>query len=220
MRLGAGRRAVAGVALATLVLAPQAGAAEESEAVKEVRAVLRPHHGHTYKTPGYTSIEIITIPEAAYETATDNGIHTKLKWLTEPGEAQIIEQPWNCHARNEQFDYVITARAAVGETVSTMVRFRPQLSAGWCARAKSREAAAKRRQAAEARRQKERERISADTERERIESERKRFEAECEAHGGSTIIPGTFSSQREAEENEVLCRNERGETLGRGGPFD
>ena|ERR1039457_200620 len=135
--------------------------------------------------------------------------------MTGESETNEVKQPWECQHPHETFTYVLTARSSVGPTVTTKVTFHAQLTAKWCAHARRVEETAKQRRAAELRRTDENERASAETERHRIEQERKRFFAQCEEHGGSPVIPGTFSSQREAEENEILCRAPNGTVIER-----
>jgi hypothetical protein len=59
----------------TLALGCAAGA--ESQPVVSLSAKVAAHHGHSYKRPGYTSVQPVSTPEAAHWTVTDAraGIH-------------------------------------------------------------------------------------------------------------------------------------------------
>jgi hypothetical protein len=118
---------------------------EEVQAVASLRGVIAAHHGSSYKHPGYSSVELISTPEAAYMTATEPATRTHLHWLSSEQEDNVVRVPWECERPRETFRYVLTARGEVGATVSTTVVFHAQLSAHWCAAAKAKEVAAARR---------------------------------------------------------------------------
>jgi hypothetical protein len=127
-------------------------AGEEAQAVTALRAVVTAHHGSSYKHPGYSAIELVSTPEAAYMTASERLTRTHLRWLTDEAETNVVRAPWECRRPHQPFHYVLTARGEVGATVSTTVAFHAQLRARWCAAAKaSEEAAVRRRREAEAR---------------------------------------------------------------------
>ncbi len=158
----------------------------EDQAVTSLYAVLKAHHGTSYKRPGYTSIELISTPEAAYMTASEPRTKTHLQWLTDEAESNVIDVPWSCASPDQTFHYRLTARAHVGETVSTNVRFHAQLSTRWCSAAKAREQA--QRLAAQRRRELEL--------RERERHQREQLERQAHEHeipeGASTCTNGTY----------------------------
>jgi hypothetical protein len=134
---------------------------EAAQPVTSLRAVVTAHHGSSYKHPGYSSLELISTPEAAYMTATEPAARVRDRWLTGERESNIVRVPWECKRPREIFRYVLTARGEAGATVSTTAVFRAQLSAHWCASEKAKEeatkrAAARRRHEAEAREAEER----------------------------------------------------------------
>jgi Protein of unknown function (DUF3761) len=125
---------------------------EAAQPVASLRAVVTAHHGSSYKHPGYSSLELISTPEAAYMTAGEPATRTHLRWLTDEEESNVVRVPWECKRPHETFRYALTARGEVGATVSATAVFRAQLSARWCAAAKAKEeAAARQRREAEAR---------------------------------------------------------------------
>lgn len=195
--------------------APEAPAAEPKP-VTALRAVVTAHPENTtgidaYTNAGYTSVELVSTPEAAYETATDAATDTHLKWLTEEAEngPLIVKQPWECAHPHQSFTYVLTARATVGATITTTVHFHAELTARWCTKHKELAEQASRRiqkeEAAERRRTEENERISAETERHRIEGAQKHYEANCRAIGGAPVeIDGG---------TKIVCRAPNGGVL-------
>ncbi|HEX3910736.1 MAG TPA: DUF3761 domain-containing protein [Solirubrobacteraceae bacterium] len=165
--------------------APEACEAE-GRPVTSLHAVLRPHHGSSYRHPGYTSLELVSTPEAAYMTASEPRTGTHVQWLTEEAEANVLEVPWSCRHPNQAFHYKLTARGHLGETVTTSVTFHAQLSARWCSATKAREEA--QRLAAQHRRELE--------QRERERRQRERSERETRERQGreqaSTCTNGTY----------------------------
>jgi hypothetical protein len=165
-----------------------------AEPVQTLQAIVTAHHGRTYKHPGYTTIALVSTPDAAYMTATEPATHTKLKWLTEETAGNTVTQPWECSHPNQRFVYTLTARANVGATVTTTTRFQAQLTARWCARAKNAERLAEARHAkAEAEReQRVLREAKALEERERAERvqpqrELEQWEANCRRAGGHIV---------------------------------
>lgn len=163
-----------------------AGTCEEGQAVTALRAVVKAHHGSTYKHPGYTTLELVSTPQAAYLTASEPRTKAHVQWLTEETEADVVEVPWECRHPRQSFHYTLTARGHVGATVTTRVVFHAQLSAQWCAVAKAREEA--RRAAARHKREAEL-RAAAQREAERRAAERRETEHREVA---STCTNGTY----------------------------
>jgi hypothetical protein len=176
-----------GAAQAECLYSGASGACEgEDQAVTSLYAVLEAHHGSSYKRPGYTSVELVSTPEAAYMTASEPRTRTHLQWLTDEAESNAVEVPWSCRHPNQVFRYRLTARARVGETVSTSVTFHARLSARWCSAAKAREAA--QRLAAQRRRELE---VREQERRRREQVERQAHEHEA-PEGASTCTNGTY----------------------------
>jgi Protein of unknown function (DUF3761) len=125
--------------------------AEQEYAVGLLRGVVVAHRGSTYKRPGYSSLKVVSTPEAAYITASEprTGIHKR--WLTAERENNIVRVGWSCKQPEQTFHYALTARGEAGVTVTAQVTFHAQLTRRWCATAKREEAqlAAKRRHEAE-----------------------------------------------------------------------
>ncbi len=177
------------------------GDGEESEAcngsepqpVVSVRGVVTAHHGSSYRHPGYSLVELISTPEAAYMTATEPATRTHLRWLTAEQDGNGVRVPWECRRPHETFRYALTARGEVGATVSTTVVFHAQLSAHWCAAARAKEiAAARRRREAEQHAAAERAAQKRAAE-ERRTSERREQEAQSrERETTSTCTNGTY----------------------------
>jgi hypothetical protein len=163
-----------------------AEACEEGQPVTSLYAVVKPHHGSSYKHPGYSSVELVSAPEAAYMTASEPRTRVHLQWLTEEVEANAIEVPWSCKRPNQAFHYKLTARGHVGETVSTSVTFHAQLSARWCSAAKAHEEA--QRLAAQHRRELE----QRERERRRREQGERESRERHERERASTCTNGTY----------------------------
>jgi hypothetical protein len=165
-----------------------------AEPVQTLQAMVTAHHGHSYTHPGSTTITLVSTPDAAYMTATESVTHTRLKWLTEEAAGNTVTQPWECAHPDQRFVYTLTARANVGTTVTTTVRFQAQLNAKWCAAARRAEGMAERRVAKaeaereqrvlrEAKKLEEEERYKA----EQPQRERAQWEANCHAAGGHVV---------------------------------
>ncbi|MHB8240844.1 MAG: DUF3761 domain-containing protein [Solirubrobacteraceae bacterium] len=136
------------------------GACEgEGLPVSTLRAVLTAHHGSSYPHPGYTSIRVLSTPEAAYVTVSEPRTGMHAQWLTAERPGNVVRSPWSCARPHQVFHDTITARGDIGATVTAKVTFHAQLSAKWCAAAKAREeaqrAALRRQHEAEARRESE-----------------------------------------------------------------
>jgi hypothetical protein len=117
----------------------------EAQPVVSLSAVVTAHHGSSYKHPGYSSVELVSTPEAAYMTATEPATRAHLRWLTEgERENDVIRVPWECRRPDQTFRYVLTARGEVGATVTSTAVFHAQLSRRWCVAARAKEAAAER----------------------------------------------------------------------------
>jgi hypothetical protein len=218
-------RSATGLLLATLVLptvayadcqspaTPIICAGEEREAaenepkpVSTLKAIVTAHHGRTYANPGYTSIKLLAEPEAAYMTFTTT---KTIKWLTSE-TSNVVEQPWTCELPKESFNYVATARASVGATVTIHGYFRAMLSAHWCAAAKKREAQQQAHERHEDERlyaeevaQHEREERRAT---EQQQQEQARWESNCRKLGGTVVQLPVGDAGAEAP----FCRGQDG----------
>lgn len=186
----------------------QACNGREPQAVVSLRGAVTAHHGSSYKHPGYSLVELISAPEAAYMTATEPATRTHLRWLTAEQEGNGVRVPWECRRPHETFRYALTARGEVGATVSNTVVFHAQLSAHWCAAAKAKEIAAalRRRQAEErAAAQHAAERAAE----ERRTSERREQEAQSqERERTSTCTNGTYVNSS----GNTVCKPEESST--------
>jgi hypothetical protein len=114
---------------------------EQGQAVTSVRGLVIPHHGGSYKRPGYSSLQVVSTPEAAYITASEPRTSVHSQWLTAERESNVITAKWDCRRPRQTFSYVLTARGEAGATVTARVTFHAQLSTRWCATAKRREEA-------------------------------------------------------------------------------
>jgi hypothetical protein len=133
---------------------------EPGQAVTTLRGVVRSHHGSSYEHPGYSTLEVVSTPEAAYVTASEPKTAVHEQWLTSQRESNAVVVRWTCRHPRQAFHYTLTARGEVGATVTAQVTFHAQLSARWCAAAKQRREArraAVRRHEAELREAKQRE---------------------------------------------------------------
>jgi hypothetical protein len=134
---------------------------EEGQAVSMLRAVVKAHHGSSYQHPGYTTINVVSTPEAAYLTVSEPRTRTHLQWLTAETEGNVVKAQWSCRRPRQTFRDILTARGNVGATVSTEITFHAQITRRWCSAAMQREeaqrAAAKRQHEAELREAKRRE---------------------------------------------------------------
>lgn len=183
------------------------------EPVNTLKTKITPIYGKTFANPGETLIELIATPEAAYMTATEKVEHTNLKWLTLEGVQEsgqnIISQPWECKKPHQAFTYTLSARAEIGSTIFSTIRFHAHLTSKWCSKAKKNEEIQKNRERRkyeeEIKQTEKNERISAETERKRIEEERHKFESNCIAIGGTPVhVTGQF---------EIVCKAPNGGTL-------
>jgi Protein of unknown function (DUF3761) len=159
---------------------------EQAHAVVSLWAIVGAHHSSSYKHPGYSSIELVSTPEAAYMTATEPRTRTHLRWLTEEAGENVVKVPWECKRPHQTFRYRLTARGQVGDTVTTHVTFHAQLSSRWCAASKARDEA---------------QRLAAQREREaehRAREERERHSVE------STCTNGTYVNSR----GNTVCKPE------------
>jgi len=161
---------------------------EEGLPVVSLRAVVHAHRGSSYKHPGFSSLELVSTPEAAYMTASEPKSRVHLRWLTEELEQNVVTVPWSCSHPHQAFHFTLTARGQVGDTVTTRSTFHAQLSAHWCAATLAREEAqrlaAQRRREAEVREAQKRE--AEHGEAERREAERRETETT------STCTNGTY----------------------------
>lgn len=114
---------------------------EEGLPVSTLRAVVVAHRGSSYQHPGYSSVKLVSTPEAAYLTVADARTGAHKQWLTAERENNIVTAPWTCRRPQQTFHYVLTARGNVGTTVTAQVTFHAQISARWCGAAKAREEA-------------------------------------------------------------------------------
>jgi hypothetical protein len=190
---------------------------EAGQPVTALRAVVNAHHGSSYKRPGYTTLELVSTPEAAYMTASERRTKTHLRWLTEESDTNAIEVPWECKHLRQAFRYTLTARGQVGETVTTTIVFHAQLSAHWCAAAKAREeaqrAAAKRKHETELREAAQREanqRAAERRETEHRETEHRETEHREAEHreAASTCTNGTYVNSA----GNTVCKPEESST--------
>jgi hypothetical protein len=186
---------------AECVYSTPTGACEEGQPVTSLQAIVKAHHGTTYRLPGYTTLELVSTPQAAYLTASEPRTKAHVQWLTEETEADVVEVPWECRHPRQTFHYTLTARGRVGATATTTIVFHAQLSAHWCAAAKAREEAqraAKRKHAAELR-------AAAQREAERRASERRETERREVA---STCTNGTYVNSA----GNTVCKPEESST--------
>ncbi|HEX4466860.1 MAG TPA: DUF3761 domain-containing protein [Solirubrobacteraceae bacterium] len=129
------------------------------EVAPSVTAVARPHDGTSYRHPGFTSLEVVSFPEASAITVSEPKGGVRKHWLTEERENAIVV-PWSCHHPWQTFHYELAARMEDGSVVSGRITFHAQLSGRWCTAAKQREEARlaeKRRHESELREAKQRE---------------------------------------------------------------
>jgi Protein of unknown function (DUF3761) len=147
---------------------------EQGQTVATLRAVVAAHRGSSYKRPGYSSLKLVSMPEAAYLTASEPRTRTHLQWLTADRESNVVTVPWDCRRPGQTFHFALTARGNVGATVTATVTFHAQLGTRWCAAAKAREEAqrlaAKRRHEAEVREAQRREAEHREAERREVEN--------------------------------------------------
>jgi hypothetical protein len=172
---------------------------EEGQPVTSLRAVVRAHHGSSYKHAGYSSIELVSTPEAAYMTANEPRLRIHRRWLTEEAEENVVTVSWDCRHPGRSFHFKLTARGHVGDTVTTHVDFHAQLSARWCAATKAREEA---------------QRLAAQRKREAERRESQRHEEErrqAEAHKSEpTCTNGTYVNSA----GNTVCKPEPGTSSG------
>jgi hypothetical protein len=71
-------------------------AAEQEHAIGLLKGVVVAHHGSSYRRPGYSSLKVVSNPEAAYITAAEprTGVHKR--WLTAERENNIVRVGWTC----------------------------------------------------------------------------------------------------------------------------
>lgn len=183
-----------GVAAACAAAGTPAGAScgEESEScggdaqpVVSLSAVVSAHHGSSYAHPGYSLLELVSTPEAAYMTASEPKTRTHLRWLTEEQEANVVRVPWECKHPHRAFRYTLTARGKIGATVTATAVFHAQLSTRWCAAAKAKEEA---KRAAERRRHE----VEAREKERRDRERREAAEHEASERETSTCTNGTY----------------------------
>jgi Protein of unknown function (DUF3761) len=168
---------------------------EEGQPVTSLRAVVRAHHGSSYKHPGYSSIELVSTPEAAYMTANEPQARIHRRWLTEEVEENVVTVPWDCRHPGRSFHLKLTARGHVGDTVTTHVDFHAQLSARWCAATQAREEA---------------QRLAAQRKREVEQREARRREEEQHHKAESTCTNGTYVNSA----GNTVCKPEPGNSSG------
>ncbi len=169
---------------------------EEGQPVTSLRAVVRAHHGSSYKRPGYSSIELVSTPEAAYMTANEPRARIHRRWLTEEAEENVVTVPWDCRHPGRSFHFKLTARGHVGDTVTTHVDFHTQLSARWCAATQAREEA---------------QRLAAQRKREAEQHEaRRREEEQQHQKTESTCTNGTYVNSA----GHTVCKPEPGNSSG------
>jgi hypothetical protein len=173
---------------------------EQRLPITSIQLVVSPHHGHTYRHPGFTNFEVLTAPEPAAFMTID--LHYgrenlgQLAWKP-PYSAQQREESrsgyveWDCHFPNEAITYVAGARGETGPTMTATGTFRALISAKWCRFARKREIAVNRRRGEEeARARREEREEQARHNREKAEHERaehERFESNCRALGGTPV---------------------------------
>jgi len=182
---------------------------EEGQPVTSLRAVVRAHHGSSYKDPGYSSIELVSTPEAAYMTANEPRARIHRRWLTKEAEENVVTVPWDCRHPGRSFHFKLTARGHVGDTVTTHVDFHAQLSARWCAATQAREEA--QRLAAQRKREAER-RESQRHEEEQRQAEARKSEPTCTNgtyvnSAGNTVCKPEESSSGAPEGATAECRD-------------
>lgn len=181
------------------------GSSEECEGgeapVAKLRGVVTAHHGSSYGHPGYSTLKVVSTPEAAYVTITDPRTHARLQWLTAERESNIVKFAWSCRRPRQTFREVLTARADVGATVTAEVTFHAQLSTHWCQATKQREEA----QRAAAKRQREAAEHEAAEQREREQREREQHEHEST----SECTNGTYVNSA----GNTVCKPEESSTV-------
>lgn len=160
--------------------------------VISLRGVATAHHGSSYAHPGYTTLNVLSTPEAAYVTVSDPRTHARLQWLTGERESNVVRFAWSCRRPRQAFREILTARANVGATVTAEVSFHAQLSTHWCQASKQREearrAAAKRQREAVKREAAERQEHEAAEQHEREHRE----QSEREHQSSSECTNGTY----------------------------
>jgi hypothetical protein len=181
----------------------------EGQPVVSLSAIVVAHHGSSFKHPGYTSVQPVSTPEAAYWTVNEASAGIHRQWLTEEVEGNFVKTPWSCKRPRQAFHEKLTARGNVGQTVTKTIVFRAQLSARWCVVAQAREVAqrlaAERRHEAEVR--------EAEARRREVES-RKAAEHEAEQHEvqsretSSTCTNGTYVNSA----GNTVCKPEESST--------
>jgi hypothetical protein len=162
---------------------------EEGQPVTSLRAVVQAHHGSSYKHPGFSSLELVSTPEAAYMTASEPNGRLRFRWLTEELEQNVVTVPWSCLHPHQAFHFKLTARGQVGDTVTASVTFHAQLSTHWCtatlAREEAQRLAAQRRREAEVRQAQRRE--AEHREAEHREAERRESETTATCTNGTYV---------------------------------
>jgi hypothetical protein len=177
---------------------PSAGCeGEVAQPVVSLRGIVHSHRGSSYRHPGYSTLELVSTPEAAYMTANEPRTRTHLRWLTEEAEGNAVKVTWDCRRPYQAFHYTLTARGQVGDTVTAHITFHAQISRRWCDAAKAREEA---------------QRIAAERRRRVAEEEaarHKREQAEREAHETTgTCTNGTYVNSA----GNTVCKPEERET--------
>jgi hypothetical protein len=171
--------------------------------VTTLRAIVTPHHGRSYRHPGYSSVEVVSTPEAAYVTLSEPRAHVHLRWLTAERESNVVRLSWSCSRPRQTFRDVLTARAEVGATVTAEITFHAQLDARWCRMAKQREEA----QRAAAKRRRESEQRAAQ-QRESEQHEAEQREAQ-QREATSTCTNGTYVNSA----GNTVCKPEESSTV-------
>lgn len=176
------------------------GSSEECESgespVTALRGVATAHHGNSYAHPGYTTLDVLSTPEAAYVTVSDPQMHVHLQWLTAERESNAVRFAWSCRRPRQAFRELLTARASVGATITAEVTFHAQLSSRWCQAKRQREEA---------------QRAAAKREREVVE-QRDREQGEREQHeheSASTCSNGTYVNSA----GNTVCKPEESSTV-------